>query len=168
MSYSYTTAESFTLTNAKRLAAKVSADMDQCRLLYGEPPTARIEKFRDELVVLLAGGYVSSYEFGYKTGNDVRVVSWRYRVATGGDLEGGRSGGLHATADVSRAQWFNFLWTNAQWDRLSSAEREKVKTQYEIDRATGEPPSDGAGRWVRDRTYGSGGVLMEREEFRPW
>ena len=40
VSYTYTTTESFTLTNAKKLAAKVTADMHQCRRLYGDPGEA--------------------------------------------------------------------------------------------------------------------------------
>jgi hypothetical protein len=168
VSFSYTTTDSFTLTNAKKLAAKVSADMDQCRRFYGRPSETSIIQFRDELVVLLAGRYVSTYEFGFTTTDDKRIVSWRYKVNTAGDLEGGRSGGLYAAAETSKGQWFNYLWTNSTWANLTSSDRDKVRAQYNINRVDGDPPSDGSGHWVRDRTYGSGGVALEREEFRPW
>lgn len=68
MSYSYTTTETFTLTHARHLAAKVAADMHQCQRFYDYPTDAKIKEYEQELVVLLHGGYVESYEFGFKTG----------------------------------------------------------------------------------------------------
>ena len=168
MTSSYTTTESFTVVHARKLAAKVSADMDQCRRLYGLPSETDIARYQEELIVLLHGGYVSEYEFGFKTSDDRRVISWMYRVNANGDLQGGRSGGLYAQADVSRAKTFNFLTTNSDWTRLTPAEKQAVKAKYSISRVDGEPPSDGSGIWVRDRTYSAGGVAIERQEFRPW
>lgn len=168
MTYSYTTNETFTVAHARKLAGKVSADMSQCRFFYEKPSEANIVRFRDELVVMLAGEYVDRYEFGFKTADDRRAVSWRYRVTASGDLEGGRSGGLHAKADISKAQWFNFMWTNVAWWDLTEAARDRVRAEHEINRGDGEPPSDGDGRWVQDRSYGAGGVVLQREEFRPW
>lgn len=170
MTTSYTTSasESFTVVHARKLAAKVAADMNQCRLLYGKPSEADIGDYRDELVVMLAGQYVDRYEFGYKTAADRRVVSWSYRVNASGDLDGGRSGGLYAKADIHGAVMFNFMWTNTKWWNESSAERTKIRATHNVDRTSGEPPSDGSGRWVQDRSYGAGGVVLQREEFRPW
>jgi len=164
----YTTTESFTLTNAKKLAAKVVADMHQCRRFYGAPSEASIAAYNDELVAMLAGEYVTSYEFGYQTTNKKRVVSWLYKVSAAGDLEGGRSGGLCATADTSNADEFNFMTTNARWAGISESMRAGVAAQHSVDRVTGSGPSDGVGSWVRDRTYVSGGVAVMRQEFRPW
>lgn len=167
MTSTYTTTDSFTLVHVRKLAAKVAADMDQCRRLYGEPSTAQIEAYREELVVMLHGGYISNYEFGYQTSGERRVVSWLYAV-TRGDLEGGRSGGLYTQADISGATMFNFLTTNTDWSRLGASGQEAVKQRHSIRRITGEPPRDGNGRWVRDRNYSAGGVAIERQEFRPW
>jgi hypothetical protein len=169
MTSSYTTTESFTLGHAKKLAAKVSADMEQCRRLYGEPSSAQIEVYREELVAMLHGGYISKYEFGYQTRDERRVVSWLYTVTADGDLEGGqRSGGLYARADISNATMFNFLTTNSDWFALGTSGQDKVKEEHSIRRVTGEPPKDGSGRWVRDKAYSAGGVAIERQEFRPW
>src|SRR5690242_1007102 len=115
MSYSYTTTETFTRTHARRLAAKVAADMHQCQRFYGKPSDAEIATYQDELVALLHCGYVKSYEFGFKTAADRRVVSWYYTAGPAGDLEGGRSGGLYATADIATARWFNFLTYTTEW-----------------------------------------------------
>src|SRR5260370_28427074 len=109
MSSTYTTSESFTLTHAHRLAARVAADMHQCQRFYSRPTDTEIESYQEELIVLLHGGYIKSYEFGFKTRDERRVVSWHYTVGPSGDLEGGRSGGLFPAADVSGAVWFNLL-----------------------------------------------------------
>lgn len=168
MTSSYTTNETFTVAHARKLAGKVSADISQCRLFYGQPSETDIEDYRDELVAMLAGGYIDRYEFGYKTASDQRVISWRYQVAASGDLQGGRSGGLHARADITGAVMFNYMWTNAKWWNESEAERNKVRGTHNVNRTSGEPPVDGNGRWVQDRSYGAGGVVLQREEFRRW
>jgi len=168
VTYSQTATQSFTLTDAKKLAAKVIADMYQCRRLYAGPSESSIEAYQTELVVLLAGRHVSEYEFGFKTAADKRIVSWQYTVTAGGDLQRGRSGGLYATADVSNARFFNYLWRSSTWYALSASEQARVDAQHSVERTLGDPPSDGSGRWVRDRQYVSGGVAIERKEFRPW
>ena len=120
MSSTYTTSETFTLNPCPSLAAKVAADMHQCQRFYGHLTDTEIENYQQELTVLLHGGYVKSYEFGFKTKNERRVVSWYYTVGPSGDLEGGRSGGLFPSADVSGAVMFNFLTPSSQWFALST------------------------------------------------
>lgn len=168
-SYSYTTSETFTLTDARRLAAKVAADMHQCQRLYGYPTDAtKIKNYEQELVILLHGGYVESYEFGFKTSDGRRVISWFYTVGPSGSLEGGRSGGLFPTADISSATTFNFLSHSSAWFALPQRERDKIETSLPIQRTNGSPPQDGNGYWDTSRHYTSGGVAVTRKEFRPW
>ena len=169
MTGSYSVSETFTLTHAKHLASKVVSDLYQCRNFYGEPSEAQIAKYQDELVVMLAGGYVKEYEFGFKK-NDQRIVSWQYRVNANGDLVGGtddRSGGIYARADISGATNFNFMSYSQTWFDLTSNEQNNVKSKHLINRGTGYLPSDGAGYWHTDRTYSGAGVAIERKTFRP-
>lgn len=167
MTSSYTLTETFNVTHARKLAAKVVADMHQCNRLYGKGPSATaIAAYEQELVAMLAGGYIASYEFGFQTADGRRVLSWKYTVGAAGDLEGGRSGGLFATADVSSASLFNFLTTNYKWSSLPASEQAKVDAQHNIRRVEGDPPADGAGYWASDRSYLAGGVSVTRQEFR--
>jgi hypothetical protein len=166
-SYSYTTSETFTLTHARRLAAKVAADMHQCQRLYGHLTETQIENYQQELIVLLHGGYIESYEFGFQTEDERRIVSWFYTVGPSGDLEGGRSGGLFPSADISDAVMFNFLSCNSKWFALSTLERNKIKASYPVQRTEGSAPQDGNGYWDSSRLYASGGVAITRKEFRP-
>ena len=168
MSSTYTISETFTLTHARRLAAKVAADMHQCQRFYGHLTDTQIENYQQELTVLLHGGYVKSYEFGFTTKDGRRVVSWHYTVGPSGDLEGGRSGGLFPAAVISGADMFNFLTYSSKWSSLSTIEKDKIKASYLVRRTDGEPPQDGNGYWDSSRQYASGGVAVTRKEFRPW
>jgi hypothetical protein len=168
MSYSYTTTESFTVTNARRLAAKVASDMHQSLRLYGKPSLSKIEEYQEELTVMLIGGYLESYEFGFKTSDGKRIVSWMYTVSSSGELEGGRSGGLYSYADVSSARSFNYVTFSNAWFALSQDEKDKVNSTHPVDRTTGDPPQDGNGYWSSSREYSSGGVAITRKEFRPY
>ncbi|EAR25266.1 hypothetical protein A20C1_01721 [marine actinobacterium PHSC20C1] len=169
MTGSYSVSQTFTLTHAKHLASKVVSDLYQCRNFYGEPSEAQIARYQEELIVMLAGGYVKEYEFGFKK-RDQRIVSWQYRVNASGDLVGGaddRSGGIYARADISGATHFNFMSYSQAWFDLSSDETDTVKSKHPVDRNTGDLPSDGNGYWHTDRTYSSAGVAIERKTFRP-
>lgn len=169
MTSTYTQTETFNVTHARKLAAKVVADMHQCNRLYGKgPAAAAIAEYEAELVAMLKGGYLSSYEFGFKTSDDKRVLAWKYTVNASGDLEGGRSGGLTANVDVSTASMFNFMSTNAAWWALSTDGQAKVDAEHSIRRNEGEPPADGSGYWTDSRSYTAGGVGITRKEFRPY
>jgi hypothetical protein len=47
MSSTYTTSETFTRTHARRLAAKVAADMHQCQRFYGHLTDTQIENYEE-------------------------------------------------------------------------------------------------------------------------
>src|SRR6266704_2626454 len=79
MSYSFTKSETFSIIHARKLAAKVAADMHLCAQYYGEPSEEHIRVYAEELAQYLNEAYIQEYEFGFKKGN-ARVVSWRYKV----------------------------------------------------------------------------------------
>lgn len=168
MSYSGTSTTSFTRTHAKHLAAKVVADLYQCSLLYGRPTADRVGDYQEELVELLAGEYVDSYEFGFKT-NGMRVLSWQYTVGADGGLHGdSAAGSLLARAAVADASYYNFLSYSSKWSDLTSAERAAIKAVLPFARGDGELPGDGSGYWQDDHGYSAGGVRVQRRTFRPW
>ena len=168
MSLSATYSESFTRTHAKYLASKVVTDLYQCSRLYGSPSATDVAGYEEELVEMLAGGYVSEYEFGFKKG-DGRIVSWQYRVTVLGTLVGGddRAGGVYAKADVSGASYYNFMTYSFAWSNLTPAQQDAVRSRHSIVRSSGSLPADGNGYWTQDRTYSNGGVSVGRRTFRP-
>ena len=160
--------QTFNIADAKRLTSKVIADMHQCQQFYKTPTDADIAKYQEELIVLLNGRYVERYEFGFRTANGKRVISWRYKVSAAGNLEGGRSGGLHARADVSAATWFNYLWHSDKWNQMSRSSREAVEGTYKLNRSSVTHPQMGRAAGLRVPLMSQVVSLMQREEFQPW
>lgn len=91
---SFTTTITFTRTHAKQLAAKVTADLYQCHVLYDRPSEDDLDDYQTELIEMLANEYVETYEFGFKK-DDKRVLSWRYTVGSDGGLYGDSNVGQH-------------------------------------------------------------------------
>jgi len=142
--------------------------MHQCNLFYSKGPTsAAIANYEQELVAMLAGGYIDSYEFGFRTSAGNRVLSWKYTVGVSGDLEGGRYGGLYAQADLGGASLINFMTTNSKWAGLSATDKSKVDDKHHVHRVEGDPPAGGSGYWSSTRSHAAGGVAVNRQEFRP-
>jgi hypothetical protein len=97
MSYSFTATETktFTLTHAKHLAAKVSADLKRVQRLYGHVTDERIAEFEGEVTELLRQGYLGTVTYGFQR-NDMWIEpTLRYTAAdlagSGGDDDPGRA-----------------------------------------------------------------------------
>jgi hypothetical protein len=122
-SFSYSESESFTVVHARKLAAKVTTDLHQCRLFYGQPSADMVTQYRDELEVLLAGRYVAEYEFGFERSGQ-RVLSWRYSVRADGSLQGDDGAGtIDPTLSVSGRAWHGRTSANPAASGLSSNSR---------------------------------------------
>jgi Bacterial HORMA domain family 1 len=85
MTYSVTTSDTFSIIHARKLSAKVAADMHLCAQYYGKPSEGQIRDYAEELAQFLNAGYVSEYEFGFQK-DGKRVVTWRYTVDENGTL----------------------------------------------------------------------------------
>lgn len=168
MTQTSTRTTTFTITDARKLASKVEADLYLCSQYYGEPSAAQIHKYAEELAQLLKDGYVRQYEFGFKK-DDQRIVCFRYTVATNGILQSDdRPGRLFSAADVAGATYYNFLTHSSAWHHLASTERERIERSLPVTRTPGTLPSDGNGYWVSgDKTYSSSSVGLGRSTFRP-
>jgi len=163
---STTTTSTFTRTNARYLASKIAADLRQLRSFYGEPSEQKIEDLTEELVEMLAGGFVATYEAGFRR-DEKRVVSERYTVISAGLATDERAGGIYARADVSGAAWFTFMTYSNAWWNLTGEARKAVENSIPIDRTPGREPTDGDGYWESGRSYESGGTSTSRSGFRP-
>lgn len=167
MSYSFTQSETFSIVHARKLAAKVAADMHLCAQFYGQPSEQNIRYYAEELAQYLNKGYVEEYEFGFKK-NNRRIVSWRYKVDEYGALTTDeRPGKVVPYVDISGATFFNFLTQSSSFFRLSVENQHQFKASLPVQRTNGDAPIDGAGYWTSDRNYFSGGRALNRQTFQP-
>jgi len=167
MSHSFTTSETFSIIHARKLSAKVAADMHLCANYYGLPLEEHIRHFAEELAQYLNEGYIEEYEFGYQK-NNKRIVSWRYKVDENGNLtEDERPGKVVPYVDITGASFFNYLTQNSRFFQLSNAQQTRFKSALPVQRTNGEPPADGSGYWISDRNYFSGGRGLNRQTFQP-
>jgi len=153
-----------TETGARELAGKVASDLRQFSLHYGEPAWSDIPDYMEELEALLHRGYLSTYSFGYRQ-NGSWMMAYHYEV-TGGQLTGGRPGGIEPNIDISGATYFNYVTYSDDWWRLTAAQREAFRATLTIERVNAEEPSYAGGVWVETRAYGAGGTELRRRLFK--
>jgi hypothetical protein len=115
---------------------------------------------------MLAGGYVATYEAGFRKDGQ-RVVSVRYRISSTGTVTDESAGGIYARADITGGAWFTFMTYSAAWSQLGESARVAVRRSHPIDRTAGDEPTDGDGYWEGGRSYESGGTSASRSGFRP-
>jgi hypothetical protein len=164
-----TVAESFTLTNAKIIASKVTADMRRCQQLYGKPSDTDINNYGTELAILLKDGYVSTYEFGWvRATDDERILTWKYSVDSSGNLTNNdRPGRIIAGVDITGTSMRNRLCHTSKWfNDLTEAQREAIEKGLPIHRTPSAEYGSSLGRWVNDLCYSSGGVATVRQTFK--
>jgi hypothetical protein len=159
--------DTFTLTSAKYLASKVTADMRRCSQLHGRPSESEINNYGTELALLLNRGYAKNYEFGFKL-NDKRVLSFFYEVVGDQLVASDDRPGKIYDGTVSDATWFNFLTRSAKWWSAAQTERDHFNANSPINRISGEAPTDGNGYWVTDLSYSADGTCLRRRTFRPF
>lgn len=167
MTGTYTTTESFTLTHAKYLASKVAADLYQMQIFYGVPSMDYINKYIEEIIVLLLYGYFDSADYGFKKNNEwVMVVHYeaKYGILNSTD---DRSGGVYSGADTSGTYWSSYLKKNSKFWNLAPAEQSRIEGLLPIKRTTGDESGYQAGVWTTDKSYYSNGTGLDRKFFRP-
>ena len=167
MTFSVTTSSTFSIIHARYLSSKVAADMHLCAQYYGKPTEARVREYAEELAQYLNAGYLQEYEFGYKK-DGKRIVCWRYKVDANGHLTtDDRAGKIVPYVDVTGSVFFNFLTQNSRFLHLSAEHQARFESNLPLQRTGGQPPSDGAGYWMSDRNYFSGGCGLNRLTFQP-
>ncbi|MGF6531036.1 hypothetical protein P3T20_001817 [Paraburkholderia sp. GAS206C] len=171
MSYSFTTTETrtFTLTHARHLAAKVSADLKRLQRLYGHITDERIAEFEGEVTELLRQGYLGTVTYGFQRDDKWIEPTLRYTASdladSGTDDDPGR---VLPGKDVSGAQFHSYLTYSAAWDALTAEQRTAVKQQLPLQRVSGSNAAVSNGYFFDDKTYSSGGRSLGRASVRSY
>ena len=169
-SYSYTNTESqtFTVTHARHIAAKVAADLRRMQRYYGQPSTGRIEDYEQEVVALLKAGFLGTVTYGFKRNDEWIEPTLRYSAtdlySDGSDDDPGR---IVPGRDVTGAQFYSYLTYSTKWDNTSVSDRETFERDLPFSRP-GAPEPGVNGYLENDRTYSAGGRSLNRSKVRSY
>lgn len=169
MSFSYTTQESFTftLTNAKHIAAKVATDLKRLQRFYGYPTDSSISNFETEVVALLNAGYLKTIMYGFQRNGLWIEPTLKYSArdlssTTAVDDDPGR---IRAGADISGASFYSYLIRTDSWHSLTQNERDEFEKQLPIKRSGASEPGM-IGYFNNDISYSSGGRALDRSSLK--
>jgi len=165
-----TSSQTFTIADAKFLASRISADLHQVRLHYGDAngylTAQKIQDFTIEAAVLLKFGLLDNVIYGFQRDNNW-VFALRYKVNSLNQLElaSDTPGGIYAHADITGASWHSYL-TKQESSDVTAAEKAEIVADLPIQRSDGTGPSSSNGQWDDDKTYYRNGTDIQRGQFR--
>ncbi|MDA8118669.1 MAG: hypothetical protein M0Z85_01160 [Gammaproteobacteria bacterium] len=168
-SFTITESTTFTVTHARHMAAKVSADLKRMQRFYGHPSDGDIENYESEVIELLKAGYLGTLTVGFLRNSQWIEPTLRYTardlagMATGDDDPGRVLPGR----DISGAQFHNYLTYSSAWDVLTESEKDTFKRRMPFYRKGMTQPTVN-GYLVDDRTYSAGGRALSRASVRAY
>lgn len=169
ISYTTTTANTFTVVHARDMAAKVSTDLKRVQRLYGLPSDADIAAYETEVVELLRRGYLGTAFYGFRRDGKWIEPTLRY---TAHELAAGEvnddPGRVRPGLNVAGATFYSYLTYSSAWDRLSAAEQAQIKQTLPIQRVGAALPAVHNGYFADDKTYSAGGRSLARASARSY
>lgn len=140
MTISSTRSSTFTITNAREIAASVGADLRNLYSKYGDPEPSRIETFIEELALYLKAGYLDFVQFGFRDG-DRWVLKLQYTAVAGGNLRNDTPGNLPSAIAVIGRDFHSYLEHNSAFYELSAEDRAAFKATLPTNRTPGTAPT---------------------------
>lgn len=151
-----------TRTQARRLSARVGAELMQMRAFYGRPEIEQIGKFMVEMEEYLSAGYLESVRYGFKrAGLVIFELIYSARNPSGLDDKPGR---IPSGIDIAGASWFSYLKQNNAWWSLSPEDRERFRKRLPIERSSADEPRLAAGvRTASTKEFSEQTIGLRRE-----
>ena len=167
-SYAVTETQTFTLTHAKHMAAKVAADLMRLQRLYGTPSTQWISDYEEEVTVFLKAGYLGTVTYGFRRDGKWIEPTLKYTASelSSGDIDD-TPGRIRPNADITGASFYSYMTYSAAWTNASQSERDAVKAQTPVSRSGADEPEVN-GYLASDRSYSSGGRALNRSTVRSY
>jgi len=168
-SYTITESTTFTVTHARHMAAKISADLKRMQRFYGYPSDSDIVNYESEVIELLKAGYFGTLTVGFLRGGQWIEPTLRY---TSRDLAGMAAndddpGRVLPGRDISNATFHNYMTYSEAWDTLSESQKDAFKRRMPFYR-TGMAQPAVNGYMVDDKTYSAGGRALSRASVRAY
>ena len=171
MSFSFTINESstFTVTDARKMAAKVATDLKRIQRFYGSPSNADIDAYEAEAITLLKAGYLGTVWYGFKRDGRWVEPTIRYtaRELYLGSAADDDPGNIYRRANVSGAVFYSYLTYSSAWDGLTDRERDAFNKTLPFYRSDAAEPAVN-GYLSHDRTYSSGGRALDRASVKSY
>jgi hypothetical protein len=169
MSFSYTRSDSetFTVTHARHMAAKVATDLKRMQRLYLSPSDANIASYESEITEFLKAGYLGIVTYGFKRDGNWIEPTLRYtaRDLSGSSANDDDPGRVRPGANISGATFYSYMTYSPAWNALSPTEREAFEKGLPFTRG-GAPEPGVTGYLSEDRTYSAGGRALNRASVR--
>jgi Bacterial HORMA domain family 1 len=171
MSYSYTLSEteSFTVTHARHMAAKVATDLKRMQRLYDAPSDASIASYEAEIIEFLKAGYLGTVTYGFRRdGNWIEpALQYTARDLAGSSANDDDPGRIKAGSNVRGATFYSYLTYSTAWNKATAAEREAFEKRLRLHR--GDAPEPGINGYLsEDRIYSAGGRALSRASVRSY
>lgn len=168
-SFTITDSTTFTVTHARHMAAKVSADLKRMQRFYGYPSDAQIADYETEIVELLKAGYMGTLTVGFLRDDKWIEPTLRY---TARDLAGMAAndddpGRIRPGSNVNGATFYNYLTRSSAWHALTAAEQEAFERRMPFSRVGKTEPSVN-GYLIDDRMYSAGGRALNRASVKAY
>ncbi len=164
-SFTSTTSDTFTITHARHMSAKVSSDLRRMQRFYSKPSSDMIEKFEEEIAQLIKNGYLDTAIFGFKRDGEWIEPTFSY---TASQISSGLDdipGSLNAHADVSDADFYSYVTYTSKFKDLSQSEKDAFKETLPVQRVGADQPSI-SGYYQSDKTYSSGARSLSRKSLK--
>ena len=160
-SYTLTASDTFTVTHARHLAAKVATDLKRIQRFYGQPSDAMIAKYEEEVVQLLKKGYLGAVTYGFKRNGLWITPTLKY---TASELSSGTNddpGRVRPGADTSGASFSSYLNYSDKWWLATQADRDAFDRGLPFQRSNATEPGVN-GYFASDLAYSAGGRTLGR------
>lgn len=166
-SYTFSETNTFTVTHAKNMAAKVATDLKRLQRLYGQPNDVDIAEYEAEAIEMLKGGYLGTVTYGFRRNEKWIEPTLRFtaRDLAGGSANDDDPGRIRPGADITGAHFYSYMTYSLAWDKLTNSEKEAVHQRLPFVRS-GAPEPGVHGYLSNDRTYSSGGRALDRASVR--
>lgn len=164
--FTFVDAATFTVTNARHMAAKVATDLKRIQRFYGKPDDSEIAKYEEEVTLLIRAGYLGEIAYGFKRDGRWIEPTIRYESRDPGDAQRDDDPGrIKPGANIAGASFASFLSYSPAWQRAAPAVKEAFARSLPFQRVSGEEPGI-TGYLSNDLTYSSGGRQLVRSSVR--
>ena len=164
-SFTSTASNTFTITHARHMSAKVSADLRRMQRFYSKPSSVQIADFEEEIAQLIKHGYLNKATFGFQKNGSWIEPTFTYtanEIAYGVD---DTPGAVSPNADVSNANFHSYVSYTDKFFALSDSEKSEFKKSLPVQRVGADEPGV-TGYFDSDKTYSSGEKSLSRKSLR--